>query len=58
MEEKMFKKVLTATDLLEACDAPVITALEIAKQSNAKLLILHVLESPDPGQYRLFVKDF
>jgi len=54
----MFKKVLTATDLLEACDAAVITALEIAKQGKGKLLILHVLESPYSGKYRQFVKDF
>ncbi|MCD6319087.1 MAG: universal stress protein [Candidatus Desulfofervidaceae bacterium] len=54
----MFKKVLTATDLLEACDAAVLTALEIAKQNNAKLYILHVLESPYSGKYRQFVKDF
>jgi universal stress protein A len=40
----MFERVLTGTDLLEACDASVITALEIAKQDQGKLFILHVLE--------------
>jgi len=40
----MFKRVLTATDMLEACDAVVINALEIAKKNQAKLSVLHVLE--------------
>ncbi|NVM20415.1 MAG: universal stress protein [Desulfobacterales bacterium] len=54
----MFNKVLAATDLLEACDAAVLTALDIAKQNNAKLYILHVLESAYSGKYRHFVKHF
>lgn len=54
----MFKRILTATDLLEACDAAVLTALEIAKQNKAKLYILHVLESSYSGKYRQFVKHF
>ena len=41
----MFKNVLVATDMLEACDAAVLTALEIAKQNNGRLQVLHVLES-------------
>jgi nucleotide-binding universal stress UspA family protein len=40
----MFQRVLTATDMLEACDIGVITALEIAKKGNGKLFVLHVLE--------------
>ncbi|MGB9715768.1 MAG: universal stress protein [Thermodesulfovibrionales bacterium] len=40
----MFEKVLTATDMLDACDAAVVGALEIAKQNNGKLFLLHVLE--------------
>lgn len=40
----MFKRVLTATDMLEACDAAVITALEIAKQNQGRLFVMHVLE--------------
>jgi nucleotide-binding universal stress UspA family protein len=40
----MFGKILTATDMLEACNVVVITALEIAKKKNGKLFILHVLE--------------
>jgi nucleotide-binding universal stress UspA family protein len=40
----MFERVLTATDLLDACDVAVITALEIAKRENGKLFVLHVLE--------------
>ena len=41
----MFKNILTATDLVTVCDASVLTAAQIAKQNNAKLQILHVLES-------------
>jgi len=40
----MFERVLTATDMLEACDAAVITALEIAKKDQGKLFVMHVLE--------------
>jgi nucleotide-binding universal stress UspA family protein len=40
----MFERVLTATDMFEACDAAVITALEITKQNQGKLFILHVME--------------
>jgi nucleotide-binding universal stress UspA family protein len=40
----MFERVLTATDMLEACDAAVVAALEIAKQNKGKLFIMHVLE--------------
>ena len=53
----MFKKLLVATDMLEACDAAVLTALEITKQNNGKLQILHVLESSSTI-YRNFVKHF
>jgi nucleotide-binding universal stress UspA family protein len=42
----MFKKILVATDLIDTCTAPVLMALAIASQSNGKLYILHVLESP------------
>jgi len=40
----MFKRVLTATDMLTACDAAVITALEIAKQNQGRLFVMHVME--------------
>jgi nucleotide-binding universal stress UspA family protein len=40
----MFERVLTATDMLKACDAAVVTALEVAKQNKGKLFIMHVLE--------------
>ena len=40
----MFERVLTATDMFEACDAAVVAALGIAKQNQGKLFILHVLE--------------
>jgi len=41
----MFKRVLTAMVMQEACDPAVIAALEIAKRNQGKLLVLHVLES-------------
>lgn len=40
----MFERVFTSTDMLTACDAAVITALEIAQQNKGKLFIMHVLE--------------
>jgi len=40
----MFERVLTATDMLEACDTAVVTALEIAKKDQGRLFVLHVLE--------------
>ncbi len=40
----MFQKVLTATDMLGACNAAVIAALGIAQQHQGKLFIMHVLE--------------
>jgi hypothetical protein len=39
----MFERVLTATDMLEACDAAVVIALEIAKKDQGRLFVLHVL---------------
>lgn len=54
----MYKKILVATDLLDACDAPVVTAAKLAEQHEAKLLILHTLESPYSGIYRQYVKHF
>ena len=40
----MFERVLTATDMLEACDAAVVSALEIAQKDQGRLFVLHVLE--------------
>jgi len=54
----MFQKILAATDSLAICDVAVSTAAEIAKQNNATLYILHVLESAYSGKYRHFVKHF
>lgn len=53
----MFKNILAATELIEHCDTPVLTAIEIAKKNNAKLHILHVLESHS-GKDRRVVKHF
>ncbi len=49
----MFKKVLAATDLVTICDSPVLTGAKIARQNNAKLYILHVLESASPKDRHL-----
>jgi nucleotide-binding universal stress UspA family protein len=40
----MFDRVLTATDMLDACDAAVVSALEITKQNQGRLFVIHVLE--------------
>jgi nucleotide-binding universal stress UspA family protein len=40
----MFNKVLTATDMLGACDPAVATALELVKINQGRLYVLHVLE--------------
>jgi nucleotide-binding universal stress UspA family protein len=40
----MFERILTATDMLNACDAAVVNALEIAKQNQGRLFVMHVLE--------------
>jgi len=53
----MFHKIFVATDMLEACDAAVLTALQLAEQNKAKLYILHVLESASTI-YRQFVRHF
>jgi len=53
----MFKKILAATDLVTVRDAPVLTAVQIAKRNNAKLYILHVLESAS-AEDRHLIKHF
>jgi nucleotide-binding universal stress UspA family protein len=53
----MFKRLLAATELVDFCDAPVLTALKIAEQNDAQLSILHVLES-ETIKDRHFVKHF
>ena len=55
---EMFKTVLTATDLLEGSDAAVMSAIELCRRNEAKLLAIHVLESSYSGIFRHFVKDF
>ena len=51
----MFNKVLAATARPLECDESVLSASRIAQHDNAKLLILHVLES-DSSIYRNYVK--
>jgi nucleotide-binding universal stress UspA family protein len=41
----MFGKVLTATGIPGSCEPALITALEIAKQNQGRLFILHVMEA-------------
>jgi nucleotide-binding universal stress UspA family protein len=53
----MFKKILSATDLVETVDAPVTAAQLIAAHSNGRLHLLHVLESSS-SQNRHLVKHF
>jgi nucleotide-binding universal stress UspA family protein len=53
----MFNKILVAAELVERCDVPVLTAVQIAKQCNSKLYILHVLESVT-NKDRCFVKHY
>ena len=54
----MFSNVLVATDLLDACDAQVYTAINIAKKNRAKVTILHLCESATHGKYRNFIRHF
>jgi nucleotide-binding universal stress UspA family protein len=53
----MFKNILAATDLTATCDSPVLTAAKIARQNQAGLYILHVLESAS-SKDRHLVKHF
>jgi len=53
----MFKNLLSATDLIETYDPPVIAAFDLAKQNHANLQVLHVLESAS-SQSRNLVKHF
>ncbi|MCD4675093.1 MAG: universal stress protein [Desulfobacula sp.] len=41
----MFKNILVATDMVTGADAPVLTAIDLARQYQAQLNVLHVLES-------------
>lgn len=41
----MFKRILTATGTPDACEPALITALEVAKQNQGRLYILHVMEA-------------
>lgn len=41
----MFKRIVAATDMITLMDIPVLTALTLAVQNQARLHIIHVLES-------------
>ncbi len=53
----MFKRLVAATELIDLCAAPVLTALKIAEQGDTRLSIVHVLES-ETTRNRRFVKHF
>jgi nucleotide-binding universal stress UspA family protein len=53
----MFKKILSATDVVESIDAPTTAAQAIAELTNGKLYLLHVLESSS-SQNRHLVKHY
>ncbi len=55
---QVFKKIVTATDFFEGSEAALTIAREIGRQNEAKLLVVHVLESSYSGIFRHFVKDF
>lgn len=53
----MFTKLLAATENPLSCDECVTTALRIAERHDAKVVVLHVLESDTP-LYRNYVRHF
>lgn len=56
----MYDRILTTTDMLYACDARVVRPLEIAKQNQGKLFVMHVVEPSYFTECSLLesVKDF
>jgi nucleotide-binding universal stress UspA family protein len=53
----MFRTILTATDFLRASEGAVMGAIELCRRNQARLLVIHVLESSYSGIFRHFVKD-
>jgi len=49
----MFKKILVATDMVSTADAPVVSAARLARRQNARLYMLHVMESASTENRRL-----
>ena len=49
----MFSKILVATDILATVDALVLTAARLARQNDARLYLLHVMESSSTDNRRL-----
>lgn len=49
----MFNRILAATDVVTAPDAPVLTAARLARQYHARLYLLHVMESASTENRRL-----
>lgn len=41
----MFKRIVVATDIVSTPDAPVLSAIDLARQKGSRLFLLHVMES-------------
>lgn len=57
-EQVVFKNILAATDLVGTSDAPILSAIQLARSNGSALHIIHVLESVYGGKDRRFVKHF
>jgi nucleotide-binding universal stress UspA family protein len=53
----MFKRILAASDVLTTKDTTILTAVKIAERNNARLFLLHVLESTS-AENRYLIKHF
>ncbi|MCB2145798.1 MAG: universal stress protein [Deltaproteobacteria bacterium] len=49
----MFNRIVAATDIVTTADAPVISAVRLARQQDARLYLLHVMESASTENRRL-----
>ncbi len=49
----MFNRIVAATDIVTTTDAPVISAVRLARQQDSRLYLLHVMESASTENRRL-----
>ena len=49
----MFNRIVTATDMITTADAPVLSAVRMARQQGARLYLLHIMESASTDNRRL-----
>lgn len=49
----MFNRIVAATDIVTTTDAPVISAARLARQQDARIYLLHVMESASTENRRL-----